>query len=194
MTAMADRPQMLVEDFEELARLAQQAGEGIRLEFIYGKLGVKPVPDGDHVEIVQWLMEHVFQQRPDLSIYPGNELKVEAYRGGRAIPDAVIAPKRSFAGQPLWKNPDPVLLAAEVTSFDSDTDRRDRVQKPRAYAETGIPVYLLIDRDAAEVVVYSRPVRSVYSSIIRLPFGERVELPEPIGITLDTEPLKDFVR
>ncbi|WP_067815273.1 Uma2 family endonuclease [Nocardia inohanensis] len=192
MTAMADRPQMPVEDFEKLAQLAQQAGEGIRLEFINGKLGAKPVPDGDHAEIVQWLMRQFFQHRPDLSVYPGTELKVETYRGGRAIPDAVVAPQRSFAGQPLWKNPDPVLMVVEVTSFDSDTDRRDRVEKPRAYAATGIPVYLLIDRDPCEVLVYSRPVHEMYSSCVRLPFGDPVELPDPVGVVLDTESLKDL--
>ncbi|WP_297628937.1 Uma2 family endonuclease [Nocardia sp.] len=191
---MADRPQMLVEDFEELARLARRAGEGIKLEFIYGKLGAKPVPDGDHVEIIQWLIRHFILSRPDLSMYPGTELKVEAYRGGRAIPDGILAPIRSFTGQPVWKNPDPVLMVVEVTSFDSDTDRRDRVEKPRAYAETGIPVYLLIDRDACEVFVYSRPVHGVYSSISRLPFGEQVVLPAPVDFTLDTEPLKEWVR
>lgn len=81
-----------------------------------------------------------------------------------------------------------------MTSFDSDTDRRDQVEKPRAYAETGIPVYLFIDRDACEVFVYSRPVHGVYSSISRLPFGEQVVLPAPVDFTLDTEPLKEWVR
>lgn len=190
MTAMADRPQMRVEEFEQLAR---HASKGIKLEFIYGKLGAKPMPDGDHTEIVQWLIKHFCRTRPDLSLYPGTELKVEAYRGGRAIPDAVLAPERSFIGQPLWKNPDPVLMAVEVTSFDSDTDRRDRIQKPRAYAETGIPVYLLIDRDRCETFVYSEPVNGVYSSVQSVPVGESVELPSPVGTILDTEPLKDMI-
>ncbi|MFI1912530.1 Uma2 family endonuclease [Nocardia sp. NPDC020380] len=185
---------MPVEQFEELADLASRAGEGIRLEFIYGKLGVKPVPDGNHMEIVVWLTKHFYRARPDLSVYPGNELKVDAYRSGRAIPDAVVAPELSFRGQPLWKDPEPVLMVVEVTSYDSDTHRRDRVEKPCAYAETGIPVYLLIYRDARELVVYSRPTHGVYSSVVRLPFGDPFELPEPIGITLDTEPLNELAR
>lgn len=39
MTAISDRPQMLPEEFEELARLAARTAEGVRLEFINGKLG-----------------------------------------------------------------------------------------------------------------------------------------------------------
>jgi Uma2 family endonuclease len=191
MTAMVDRPQMEVEEFEELVR---RAGKGARLEFLYGKLGAKPMPDGDHMEIIQWLMRLFYQERPELSLYPNNEIKVDAYRGGRAIPDATLAPCRSFVGQPLWKNPDSVLMAVEVTSFDSDTDRRDRIQKPRAYAETGIPIYLLVDRDACQVVVYSTPVDGIYSSVVPVPFGEPIHLPDPVELTIDTEPLKDWIR
>ena len=31
-------------------------------------------------------------------------------------------------------------MAVEITSYDSDTHKRDRIEKPRAYAEAGIPV------------------------------------------------------
>lgn len=50
----SDRPQMLVEEFEELAR---HAPESARLEFLNGKIGVKPMPDGNHGEIVAWLLK-----------------------------------------------------------------------------------------------------------------------------------------
>jgi Uma2 family endonuclease len=191
MTVMVDRPQMLVEDFEDLAR---HADEGVRLEFIYGKLGAKPSPDRDHQEVIAWLQQRFALAEPELWLYPSNEIKIQADRGGRAIPDATLAPDGTFVGQPLWKNPDGILMAVEVTSFDSDTDRRDRTQEPHAYAETGIPVYLLVDRSSCETVVYSRPVDGRYSTIVRLPFGTPVELPEPVGVTLETDRLKDLVR
>lgn len=31
------------------------------------------------------------------------------------------------------------IMVVEVTSYDADTGLRDRVEKPRAYAETGTP-------------------------------------------------------
>lgn len=85
-------------------------------------------------------------------------------------------------------------MTVEVTAYDSDTDRRDRKEKPRAYAEARIPVHVLIDRDSCEVVVYSNPDGVRYEQILVVPFGKTVTLPGPVDITLDTEPLKNWVR
>ena len=62
---------------------------------------------------------------------------IETCREGRARPDGSLVPADAFVGQGEWADPAPVLMVVEVTSYDSDTDRRDRVEKPRAYAETG---------------------------------------------------------
>jgi Uma2 family endonuclease len=51
VTIIDGRPQMLAEEFERIAAAAER--EGVRLEFLRGKLGVKAVPDGDHDEIVR---------------------------------------------------------------------------------------------------------------------------------------------
>jgi Uma2 family endonuclease len=134
------------------------------------------------------------QHRPDLWLYPERGLKVETYRNGHAKPDGTLAAKGSFAGQGEWVDPDHVFMVVEVTSYDADTDKRDREQKPHAYAETGIPVYLLIDRETGETLVHSDPEAGVYSTRLRRPFGKRVELPSPVGIVLETEVLKDWVR
>ncbi|TKA09671.1 Uma2 family endonuclease [Actinacidiphila oryziradicis] len=193
MTAIHDRPQMLPEEFEEFARLAGRVMEGMRWEFINGKIGVTPVPDGDHGRIIQWLARICIQTNPDLWLHDQG-LKVETYRNGHARPDGTLAPSDAFVGQGEWAEPTDVLMVAEVTSYDSDTDRRDRVEKPRAYAEAGIPVYLLIDREAGEVTVFSEPDGVRYESTKTVPFGKPITLPAPVGFTLDTEPLKGWVR
>ncbi|MEU8923932.1 Uma2 family endonuclease [Kitasatospora sp. NPDC048545] len=193
MTAISERPQMLPEQFEEFARHPGRTVEGIRLEFINGKLGIKPVPEGDHGRIVQWLNRICIQARPELHVHDQG-LKIEGYRGGFARPDGTLADAGAFVGRGDWATTEDVLMVTEVTSFDSDTDRRDRVEKPRAYAEAGIPVHLLIDRDSAEVVVHSQPDGVRYESVRTLPFGRTVRLPDPVGISLDTEPLKNWVR
>ncbi|WP_055569708.1 Uma2 family endonuclease [Streptomyces atriruber] len=184
-----DRPQMSVQEFEELA---SRAPETVRLEFINGKVQVKPVPDGSHGQIVMWLIKHCMQQRPELSLFPEQGLKVEGYRGGRARPDGVLAPDENFVGQGQWAEPTGVLMAVEVTSYDRDADQRDRVEKPDGYAASGIPVYLLVDRGAGEVRVYADPEKGRYRSLVRRAFGDAVELPEPVGITLETAKLKDY--
>ncbi|MFG2717591.1 Uma2 family endonuclease [Streptomyces sp. NPDC048416] len=194
MVVMTHRAQMQTEDFETLARIGAREVEGLRLEFIDGKLGVKAVPDGDHDRIVLWLARICMQHRPELWLHVERGLAVQEYRSGRARPDASMAPDDAFVGQGEWADPAPVLMVVEVTSYDSDTDARDRNEKPRAYAETGIPVYLLIDRERCEVIVRSEPDGMRYESIRTVPFGKDIDLPEPVGITLPTEQLKDWVR
>jgi hypothetical protein len=95
---------------------------------------------------------------------------VEKYRDGRACPDAVLVPEEHFAGHGEWADPSGVLLVLEVTSYDSDsdTDRRDRQEKPVAYG-AGIP------------------------NCRTAPFGVALLIPEPLGIELDTEKLKQYV-
>ncbi|OEJ33664.1 Uma2 family endonuclease [Streptomyces subrutilus] len=194
MTVMTDRPHMLTEEFESLARIGAREIEGLRLEFIDGKLGVKAVPDGDHGLIIEWLLRICIQHRPELFLYGEQGLKVQQYRAGRARPDGILAPSGFMKAQGEWVDPDPVLMVVEVTSYDSDTDRRDRIEKPRAFAETGIPVYLLIDRDSCEVSVHSEPDGRRYETVRTVPFGKDIHLPDPVGITLQTEPLKDWIR
>ncbi|MGG7572944.1 Uma2 family endonuclease [Streptomyces sirii] len=195
MTVMAERTShMLVEEFEEIASIAP---ETVTLEFINGRIEEKCMPDGDHREIVRWLQKRCMQHRPDLWLYANDTgLKVEAYRNGRARPDGALAPEGHFAGHGEWSDPDGVLMAVEVTSHDGDTDRRDRKEKPAAYAAAGIPVYLLVDRDNCAVVVHTDPdpEQGRYLDIHEAPFGKEVILPDPVGITLDTEILKNYVR
>ncbi|MFE2261825.1 Uma2 family endonuclease [Streptomyces griseosporeus] len=183
------RPQMSVEEFEELER---HAPESVRLEFINGKVQVKAVTDGNHSEIYMWLLEQCMQARPELRLHPERGLKTEAYRKGRARADAVLVPRGSLRGRGEWSEADGVLMAVEITSYDSDTAQRDRVEKPGGYAAAGIPVYLLIDRDDCSLVVFNQPEDGHYRHEEKLPFGATVELPEPVNITLDTEPLKEF--
>lgn len=182
---------MLVEDFEELAR---NAPELVRLEFINGKVVVKPAPDGNHSEIIAWLQQVCMQHRPDLTLYAERELKIEEYRKGRAKTDGVLAPRKHFVGTDEWAEPDGVLMTVEVTSRDRDANQRDRIDKPYGYAGAGIPVHLLVDRDANSVVVHADPdpEKGKYDSVTSRAFGVAIDLPDPIGFTLETDELKEF--
>jgi Uma2 family endonuclease len=185
------RPQMAVEDFEEIA---SHAPETVRMEFIDGRIEVKPVPDSNHVALITWLARQCMQSRPDLDLHVEQGLRIEEYRNGRARVDGVLAPVRHFLGQGEWADPDGALMTVEVTSYDRDTDKRDRCEKPEGYAAAGIPVYLLIDRDASTVTVHSGPEHGRYRDIHTVSFGEEITLPSPVDITLETESLKHFVR
>ncbi|WP_266386699.1 Uma2 family endonuclease [Streptomyces canus] len=199
MTVMAERtvqtPQMSVEEFERIAAFAaKETDDAVRLEFINGRIGVKKVADGDHNSVIVWLSKRCMRARPDLDLYQGQGLRVEKYREGRARPDAVLVPEDHFAGHGEWADPSGVLLVLEVTSYDSDTDRRDRQEKPVAYGAAGIPFYLLIDRNACTVKLYSDPDPGVgYRDSRTVPFGVQLLLPQPLGFELDTEKLKHYV-
>ncbi|MDT9699610.1 Uma2 family endonuclease [Streptomyces sp. P17] len=199
MTVMAERalqsPQMSVEEFERIAAFAaKETDDAVTLEFVNGRTGVKKVADGDHNTIVMWLARRCMQMRPDLDLYQTQGLKVEQYREGRARPDAALVPEEHFAGHGEWADPSGVLLVLEVTSFDSDTDQRDRQEKPIAYGAAGIPFYLLIDRGNRTITLYSDPDPKVgYHNRRREAFGAKLSLPEPLGIELDTEKLKQYV-
>ncbi|MFD7625757.1 Uma2 family endonuclease [Streptomyces sp. NPDC059851] len=187
----AEHQQMTVEELEQIARAAP---ETVTLEFIQGKLEVKPVPEGDHDEIIMWVLRQCMQQRPELALYPERGLKVEQYRAGRARVDGALAPVGSFAGAGEWADPARVLMVLEVTSHDSDTDRRDHTEKRDGYASAGIPVHVFIDRQNCTVTVHSDPGGGSYLRSPSFPYGETIKIPAPVAVVLNTEPLKDFAN
>ncbi|MFF9107713.1 Uma2 family endonuclease [Streptomyces sp. NPDC014805] len=195
MTVMAERAssQLSVDMFERIAEFAGREDETVRFEFIDGRIGLKKVTNGNHGAIIMWLIRQCMRARPELDLNPLQGLKVEAYRRGRARPDGVLAPVDHFVGQGDWAEPDGVLMVVEVTSYDSDTHSRDRVEKPKAYAEAGIPVHLLIDRDHRSLVVHSNPDPAVgYRDVHTAKLGERLTLPDPVALVLDTEELRQY--
>ncbi|MEU0070556.1 Uma2 family endonuclease [Streptomyces sp. NPDC006332] len=215
-----ERPQMSIEDFEDLANAApehvrlefvggrlrtkdplsvedfeeleRRAPETVRLEYINGKLEVKAMPDGKHPSLFMWLLRQCLLQRPDLNLVPESGVKAEAYREGRARTDGSLAPVDHYKGDGEWSNPDGTLMTVEITSRDRDTNQRDRIDKPIGYAEADIPVYLLIDRDDNTITVFSEPKDGRYLQAPSYPWGATIELPDPVNITLDTEKLKDY--
>ncbi|MFC6014513.1 Uma2 family endonuclease [Nocardia lasii] len=192
MTAVHHDP-VTTTDFEAIAAAVERTTDALQLEYIDGKLGFKTVPDGDHNRIINWLLLLLMPLAPGLFLHQGQGLKINGYRDSRARPDGVVAPLDAFVGHGEWAPSRDTVMTVEVTSHDSDTNKRDRVEKPTAYAEAGIPLYLLVDRDTAEIVLYSEPNDGRYQEIRRYAFGRAVPLPDPIGITADTTPLLDWV-
>ncbi|WP_037869738.1 Uma2 family endonuclease [Streptomyces sp. SPB074] len=177
------------EDFEEIARAAARTNESVRLEFLDGKIREKAVPDGVHQRIYAWLLGLCMQANQGWMLYPDHGMRVEAYRKGNARPDGVLLPVDAVIGDGEWARPDGALMVVEITSRDSDTNQRDRVDKPAAYAAAAIPVYLLVDRGNQSVKVHSEPEGGRYAKVNEVAFGKSVSLPEPVGFELDTAPL-----
>ncbi|MEV8587064.1 Uma2 family endonuclease [Streptomyces sp. NPDC051180] len=170
------------ETFELFSAIAPK---GWRVELIEGEIHVVPPANGEHEEIVSELNGQVRDHDKNVGRYTGIGLALSGTADTvRVIPDLVIAPKGSFDDQQEWHAPDAVLLVAEVTSASTAT--RDRVQKIRAYARAGIPLYLLVDREAGEAVVCSGPADDDYDHKSVHKLGTVVPLPHPLGFDLDT--------
>ncbi|MFF4505470.1 Uma2 family endonuclease [Streptomyces sp. NPDC001401] len=168
-------------------RISAAAPMGWRVELIEGEICVTPPANGEHEEILAKVNRQVIRQVPDDSLlnYFGIGLNVPGSSDtGHVEPDLVIAPNGTFDDQEQWHDPTGVLLVAEVTS--KSTADRDRDKKIHGYARAGIPVYLLIDREEAEITVYSEPSGDDYTQNPKYKLGLAVPLPAPLGFELDT--------
>jgi Uma2 family endonuclease len=186
--------EMETEAFEKLAMVVARLDETFRVELLDGRVLAKKVPDGLHSEIVMWLQAVCVRHDPRMGLYADRGLAVKSYWHGRVVPDGTYAPKGHFLGAGSWADPAGVTMTVAVTSSDDDINQRDRIDKPRAYAESGIPVYLLIDRDRREVSIHSDPQDGAYGEQHVVPFGKTVTLPEPVGIELDTQQLLEWTE
>ncbi|MFD7336507.1 Uma2 family endonuclease [Streptomyces violascens] len=174
---------------DEFEAFAAAAPEGFHVELIHGRVLVSRAPDGDHDENVMFIGDQVRARRPELRMYQERGLTVPAYRAGRARVDGAVAPLGYFRGQPSWSDPSGVLMVVEVTIGREQDAEVDRVDKRDAYAQAGLPVYLLIDRHRGEAVVHWDPEGGTYRHSARAAFGAKLALPEPFGFDLDTSEL-----
>lgn len=176
-------------EFADLERIwyEMEWPAGSRVELIDSELVVSPTGSVSHsgavsvliFQLVDLAREHDWVMHTFLTAHipPTRE---------RLIPDLMIAPKGSPPFSE-WELLAPgVLLAAEVVSPSSR--RRDREVKPRAYAQGGVPLYLLIDRFAKPpaVTLFSQPGADGYGKRQVATAGQPLRLPKPFGIELDT--------
>lgn len=88
-----------------------------------------------------------------------------------------------------WYPVDMITLVGEVTSTNHETDTGPKL---RTYAAAGVPVYVLINRNAKTAHCYTDPIlpgddptEAYYDSDIKVDLGEPLPLPAPYP-TLET--------
>ncbi|MFJ2817463.1 MULTISPECIES: Uma2 family endonuclease [unclassified Streptomyces] len=169
--------------------LALDTPEGFRAELIEGEIIVTPPPDGDHEKYISRVVRQVIRQSATDMESSGNKgLKLRRSEGcprNHVIPDAVFSPleRDIFGGADSWMPCDGVAMVVEVTS---SKPRADRETKRLCYAQGGIPLYLLVDRDLSSVTLFSDPEGDDYRQHTTIPFGKAMPLPEPFGFELET--------
>jgi Uma2 family endonuclease len=174
MTVTAEERQAFLEFDAKL-------GPEYRAELIAGRIIVNPPPVGDHESVIGKLTVQLARKSAvDITVSGNRGLNTPS---GNFIPDLTVAEPGAFDDEPSWGTPAGILLLVEVTSSISADDRE---AKRRAYAAAGIPLYLLVDRDNHESVLFSRPDVEApdYRADTRVPFGVDLELPAPFSFVL----------
>jgi Uma2 family endonuclease len=177
---------------DDLLRFREQFGEEYRRdEIIEGLLVVGPLATRWHQLAIKWLLRSLQSLCDEKGWEAADPAEIELPQNrDRIQPDVVVF--RDADSLPLMDNLMPldhVLLVAEVVSPSSI--RIDREVKPSACARAGIPLYLLVDRftDPLSVTLYSEPGDQGYAVGTTVGFGEKLCIPAPFDITLDTSAL-----
>ncbi|MFE1592706.1 Uma2 family endonuclease [Nocardia sp. NPDC058705] len=180
--------------------------DGSRVEIIGGEVVVSPCPRFGHGHVVQSISRAVYAA----------ELADESFRWQLAtnvdlslieiqdgyVPDLFLLDRETHAALLAADSPRvypaQLALAVEVTSPSNAADDRPPGLRPRrrrtkwnGYAASGVPFYLLIDRDpqAGCATLFWSPDRTAgtYDNHRQWKFGEPIELPAPFHRTLTTD-------
>jgi Uma2 family endonuclease len=162
-----------------------------RAEVIEGLLIVSPLPVIWH-EMVCRRLERSFDEVCEANDwFPDRAGQIEFPSTEDLIqPDLMILrDAKSLPRLESLRPLDRVLLTAEVISRSSV--RMDREVKPRACALAGIPLYLLVDRFTKPMTLslLSKPGPKGYAKVKTIDAGEKLRLPAPFDLILDTSSL-----
>lgn len=174
---------------EEFETLERASSDEVSVELINGRVYVVPAPDGEHNEFAACIGEQIQARCPELRMIHEQGLAIPAYRMGRARVDGAVAPRGYFRTQPSWADPSGVQMILEITSGRETDANVDRTEKRDAYAQAGIPAYLLVDRHRSEIVVFWSPEEGEYTQRASAKLGRKLPLPAPLSFVLDTSEL-----
>ncbi|WP_282695807.1 Uma2 family endonuclease [Streptomyces sp. CC208A] len=190
MSALAAEPQPdQGNGWEDLVRRWESMDwpEGCKVEIIEGIITVAPTPSARHNSIAYRVLRRLTAVIPeDWGVYQTQSVSIPS-RMSAFIPDLLVAPLAELDGPGHLIPATAGELVVEVTSPSNAST--DRITKAAAYAEAGVPLYLLIDRHAPggpTVTLYGEPKNAVYRVLRAVPFGEEIHLPAPFDLTLDT--------
>ncbi|MFD5750119.1 Uma2 family endonuclease [Streptomyces sp. NPDC127033] len=178
--------------WDDLVRIWEQtdAPEGHKVEIIEGIITVSPSPSWDHNLTASSVHRRLLAVIPETwYIFQTHHAAVPSRRGV-FIPDLMVvaaedrpAPGELFpAGQ--------AKLVVEITSPGNAT--HDRVTKAYAYAQAGVPLYLLLDPWAADcplATLYGDPQGGTYRMLQTVAYGGKLTLPAPFDLAIDTSEL-----
>ncbi len=128
--------------------------DGNRYEVVHGELLVTPAPRLWHQELVGRLYAalRVYLTSEPLGLVLTSPADISWGTDVLVQPDVFVIPLEEARLQE-WSQIRHVLLAAEIVSPSSA--RADRFTKRRLYQEQGVPLYWMVDGDAASIEVWT---------------------------------------
>ncbi|MGI5456573.1 Uma2 family endonuclease [Streptomyces sp. CA-249302] len=191
MTLMAERP--VISDiepsggFEELLEVLDelQVPDGYKAEIIRGSIVVTPWSKAYYFDVLELVCDqlrphlpegHRISANPFLYVFPGSE---------RAYGPDIHAAHRSVSRHTSnHLDGEALSFVAELTS--PSTRKDDLTDKVEVYAKAGVPVYLILDMQEEQAIVYGSPSAKGYEDRSTKPFGEKIHIPAPFDCMLDT--------
>ncbi|KOV60107.1 membrane protein [Streptomyces sp. NRRL WC-3618] len=171
----------------EAADLLARALPGHRVEILQGRLTVTPPPDGSHALSLTNLgraFDRAGIVEAGHEYVQGVGLWLPTLPEDFAIPDFSIV-DADFRDAHVTKNyyaPNVFRMVVEVTSSNWSDDLYAKVE---CYAQAGIPAYLIADRKHDEVLLYTDPADGKYPDPQHFERGQRVPVPESVGVRVE---------
>ncbi|MDF3291160.1 Uma2 family endonuclease [Streptomyces silvisoli] len=175
--------------WDDLVRIWEETDvpEGCKVEIIKGQLVVTPPPANFHNSIASRLQRMLLTVIPeDWGVFQTLGVAVPSH-SGLFVPDLAVAPESVVDVPGNFIMAGETELIAEITS--KSNAEQDRVVKPAGYAQAGVPLYLLIDRWAPggpTITLFGESNDGVYRTLQATKFGEKIHLPAPFDLTIDT--------
>ncbi|NYI04884.1 Uma2 family endonuclease [Allostreptomyces psammosilenae] len=155
--------------------------EGVRVEYIGGEIIMQASALALHDRIGMLIAQQVPVARFDCLIAHGVRFD---HRDDRPEPDVIVFDNDLDLRGVREIHAGMLRLAVEICS--ESNFRRDVEVKPALYAEGGIANYLIVNPREGTWTLLSKPKNGEYVERETREFGIPIQLPEPLGFTIDT--------
>ncbi|MFJ9834427.1 Uma2 family endonuclease [Streptomyces sp. NPDC101169] len=179
--AESDNTTTLDEMFERLEKMP--VPEGYKVEIVEGTVFMSPQRD-TLWEIILDFVEQLRAKYPRKRVKSDVRIDYPGHLNGFATDVTVMTEGAARTEDGRWDCGD-VEFVAEVVS--RGTAANDYGPKKAAYAEAGVPVYVIADPYRGECHVLTHPKDGRYALEVKADFGEELDLTgTPVGLVLKT--------
>ncbi|GGT24890.1 Uma2 family endonuclease [Streptomyces chromofuscus] len=191
MTVLEDRIEMAHDSGDELTLDTMfewlekmPIPEGYRTEIVGGNICMAP-QRGTHWQIIAAVYDQLRTKYPRTRLLSDVRIDYPGHLNGFASDVTLVADGAQEDDNGRWHHKD-VEFVVEVIS--RGTAINDYGAKKTAYAESEVPVYLIVDPYKGEWHLHTLPKDSEYHGHVTFPFGDEIDLTGTVvGLVLKTD-------